>query len=124
MVATGILAKVEANRLQKAVEGLVSGAYTITLASQSEAEICGFVANGDSKQYGVVLSEERAFCSCPDAIYRKGICKHAVALALFAIRQPRPKQGESPQVTELTGEAKPYDLKLGKTRPGWSIRSV
>ncbi len=29
MVTTTILAKVEAGRLQKAVEGLVSGAYTI-----------------------------------------------------------------------------------------------
>ncbi len=32
MVATQILATVEAGRLQKAVEGLVKGAYAITLA--------------------------------------------------------------------------------------------
>ena len=50
MLTTHILATVEKGRLQKAVEGLVSGAYTITLASQNEAEIRGFVANGDGKQ--------------------------------------------------------------------------
>lgn len=76
MVTTTILSKVEAGRLQKAVEGLVSGAYTITVAAQSEQEIRGFVANGDGKQYGVVLTEEHAFCSYPDAMYRKAVCKH------------------------------------------------
>jgi hypothetical protein len=39
MIATQVLATVEAQRLQKAVEGLVSGAYAITLASQSDAEL-------------------------------------------------------------------------------------
>src|SRR5215207_95540 len=89
MVATQVLAKVEASRLQKAVEGLVSGAYAITVAQQTEAEIRGFVANGDGKEYGVVLSEGQAFCSCKDAMYRKGICKHGVALALYVIRNPK-----------------------------------
>jgi hypothetical protein len=32
MIATQILAKVEAGRLQKAVEGLVSGAYQVKVA--------------------------------------------------------------------------------------------
>jgi hypothetical protein len=91
MIATQMLAKVEAGRLQKAVEGFVSGAYIITLTSQSETEIRGFVMNGDGKEYGVVLSEGQAFCSCKDTMYRKGVCKHAVALALFAIRTPHGK---------------------------------
>ncbi|MGH7965430.1 MAG: SWIM zinc finger family protein [Candidatus Binatia bacterium] len=97
MVATQVLAKVEAGRLQKAVEGLVSGAYTMTVTEQGEAEIRGFVANGDGKEYGVVLSEGQAFCSCKDTMYRKGICKHAVALAMQAIRTPRPAVEEEPQ---------------------------
>ena len=50
MIATQILATVEAGRLQKAVEGLVKNAYVITLVSQTEQEIRGFVTNGDSKQ--------------------------------------------------------------------------
>src|SRR5262245_28774452 len=109
MVVTQVLEKVEAGRLQKAVEGLVSGAYTITLASQSETEIRGFVANGDSKQYGVVLSEDQAFCSCPDAMYRKDLCKHAVALALYAIRNPK---AQTDVGKESAAETKPLNLKL------------
>jgi len=108
MVATQILAKVEAGRLQKAVEGLVSGAYAITVAQQDEQEIRGFVANGDGKEYGVVLSEEQAFCSCKDAIYRHGICKHAVALALHVIRNPKTETKEE--------KPKPLNLKLAKVR--------
>lgn len=92
MIATSILAKVENERLQRAVEGLVSGAYAIALASQAEGEIRGFVKNGDGKEYGVVLNEGQMFCSCKDAMYRKGICKHAVALALYVIRHPQEKQ--------------------------------
>lgn len=114
MIAMQILAAVEAGRLQKAVDGLVKGAYAITLASQTEEEIRGFVANGDGKQYGVVLSEGQAFCSCPDAMYRKGICKHAVALALYTIRNPQGK-------AEPKEEAKPYNLSLAKTRKGFAF---
>ena len=47
MVTTQILAKVEAGRLGKAVEGLCSGAYAITVTGQGEQEIRGFVRNGD-----------------------------------------------------------------------------
>jgi SWIM zinc finger len=104
MVATQILAKVEAGRLQKAVEGLVSGAYAITVAQQTETEIRGFVANGDGQEYGVVLSEGQSFCGCKDAIYRHGICKHAVALALHVIRTPQreqPQQAQSWHVGDL-----------------------
>src|SRR5262245_33317469 len=89
MVTTTILAKVDGQRLQQAVEELVNGAYTITLAGQSDGEMRGFVTNGDGKRYGLVLSEEHAFCSCPDAMYRRNVCKHAVALALYVIRNPQ-----------------------------------
>lgn len=106
MVATQVLAKVEAGRLQKAVEGLVSGTYAITVTEQGAAEIRGFVANGDGREYGVVLNAGQAFCSCKDAMYRKGICKHAVALALHTIRNPQT-------------EGEPTLPKLARTRPGW-----
>jgi predicted nucleic acid-binding Zn finger protein len=117
MVATQVLAKVEGQRLQKAVEGLVRGAYRITVVLQSEAEVRGFVANGDGKEYGVVLSKGQGFCSCKDAIYRKSICKHAVALALYVIRNPEP-QSEAEEEATAT---KPVNLKLTKTRPGFAF---
>jgi len=117
MIATTILAKVDNERLQRGVEGLASGAYTITLATQTEAEIRGFVANGDGKEYGVVLSEGQAFCSCKDAMYRKGVCKHSVALALYTIRTPRVAV-----VKDVQTEARPIVMpKLAKTRPGWAF---
>jgi hypothetical protein len=84
-----ILATVEPGRLQTAVDGFVSGAYTITPTAQTETEIRGFVANGDGQQYGVVLSEGQVFCSCKDAMYRHTICKHAVLLGLYVIRSPK-----------------------------------
>jgi uncharacterized Zn finger protein len=107
MLTTQVLATVEKTRLQKTVDGLVNGSYSITLASQSDTEIRGFVQNGDGKEYGVVLTEGQAFCSCKDAIYRRGICKHAVALSLYAIRNPEEKQ-----------EERAPDLSLVKARRG------
>lgn len=108
-----ILAHVEGQRLQKAVEGLVNGAYTVTVASRTETEIRGFVANGDGREYGVVLTETKASCSCRDAMFRHAVCKHAVILALHTIRNPQ---------TEAVVEAKeerPVNLKLARTRLGW-----
>ena len=109
MVATTILAKVDNERLQRGVEGLTAGAYKITLVAESDAEIRGFVANGDGQEYGVVLSEGQSFCGCKDAVYRKGICKHAVALALHVIRNPQ-KEGKAEETP------RPYNLKLAKVR--------
>jgi len=114
MVATTILAHVEKGRLQKAVEGLVSGPYTITVTGQNEAEIRGFVKNGDGKEYGVVLSEGHVFCSCPDAMYRHTICKHALALALYTIRNPQTE-------AEKEEAPRPINLKLAKVRPGFAF---
>lgn len=111
MVTQTILAQVEAGRLLKATEGLVTSAYRITPTAQTDTEIRGVVANGDGQQYGVVLTEGRAFCSCPDSIFRHSICKHAVVLALHVIRAPK---------TEAAEEPRPVNLKLAKTRPGWS----
>ena len=89
MVATQILAKVEQGRWQKAVEAWASGAYTITVTRQNEQEVRGFVANGDSKEYGVTLAEGRSFCGCKDHMFRGGICKHMLALALHVTRPLR-----------------------------------
>ena len=114
MIAIQTLARVEAQRLQKAVEGLVNGAYAITLALETKSELRGFVTNGDGKEYGVALNEGQAFCSCKDAMYRKTVCKHAVALALYTIRHPQ-------TAMQAKKEMKPYDLSLGKTRKGFAF---
>lgn len=90
---TRLLQQVDGQRLLRATEGLVTGSYKVTLTAQMAQEVRGFVANGDGKQYGVVLSDGHAFCSCPDAMYRKVTCKHAVLLALSIIRNPKGKPG-------------------------------
>jgi len=111
-----ILAKVEANRLQKAVEGLVSGAYQVTVTLQDEHRVCGTVTNSDRKPYAVTIGmDDFVACNCPDAIYRRGTCKHMVVLALYVIRTPKPEQ---------PGQAPAPNLKLKKISPGYYSRSL
>ena len=86
-----ILKQVSSDRLQRAVCGFVDGSLTITLTRQSESEIRALVKNGDRKEYGVTLTESLTTCSCKDALYRGGICKHGVAVVLHVLRTPQPK---------------------------------
>src|ERR1041385_5704506 len=104
MLAIHILATVEPQRLLKATEGLVNGAFTITVTRSEEDSLEGFVKNGDNVEYAVAITPARVFCSCKDSMFRHSICKHSVALMLYAIRNP--------QVTKK-GETAP-NLKLGK----------
>jgi uncharacterized Zn finger protein len=92
MVITTVLAKVEENRLARGMKGLASGAYGVRVTHQGDREIRGYVKNGDGGEYGVVLNEGQTFCSCPDAMYRKVICKHSIALALFCLARSQQSQ--------------------------------
>jgi uncharacterized Zn finger protein len=109
MIATATLAKVENERLQRGVEGLTAGAYTIALARQTEQEVSAYVTNGDGKTYSVTLTEGRSFCGCGDNMFRGKTCKHAVALALYVIRQPQ-------AVKPVEEAPKPLNLKLTRVR--------
>jgi uncharacterized Zn finger protein len=86
------LQHVSPERLQKAVCGLADGSLTVALTRQADSELRGLVKNGDAKEYGVTLTEGCAFCSCPDALYRGLVCKHAVALALHVLRTPQNRE--------------------------------
>jgi uncharacterized Zn finger protein len=112
MIETSILAKVETDRLQRGVEGLTAGAYSITLTRLTEAEISAYVTNGDGNTYSVTLTEGKAFCGCGDSMFRGKTCKHAVALALHAIRQPQAEAKTERQETA----PKPLNLTLAKVR--------
>src|SRR5262245_13130669 len=81
-----VLQHVTVDRLQKAVTALAEGSLTITLTGQTADEIRALVKNGEGKEYGVVLTETKVFCSCADALYRGSICKHATTLALALLR--------------------------------------
>jgi uncharacterized Zn finger protein len=112
MIAIQVLAKVEAGRLQKGVEGLTAGAYSITLTRQTGQEISAYVTNGDGKTYSVTLTEGKVFCGCEGSMFRGKTCKHSVALALYAIRTPQ--AGVQAGTQEAT--PKPLNLKLAKVR--------
>jgi hypothetical protein len=118
MIEQSILARVEPGRLAKAVEGLVSGAYQVEVTFRDQYRACGTVTNGDRKPYAVTLGmDEFVACNCPDATYRKGICKHVVVLALHTIRNPQPEQPKQAQ-------APAPNLKLKKVSPGFYSRSL
>jgi hypothetical protein len=97
-VSVRILATVPVDRLQKAVNALVDASLTVTLTRQTEAEIRALVKNSGGTDYGVTLTASDTFCSCPDALYRGAICKHAAAVALFVLRRSAiPSQNSTPQ---------------------------
>ena len=111
MITTSILATVDNDRLQRGVEGLIAGAYNVTLTRLTEQEISAYVANGDGKSYSVTLTEGRSFCGCGDSMFRGKTCKHAVALAPYAIRNTSAVKDET-----QTEAPKPLNLKLAKVR--------
>jgi predicted nucleic acid-binding Zn finger protein len=81
-----VLQHVSTDRLQKAVTALADSSLTMTLTRQTETEIRALVKNGEGKEYGITLTEAGVFCSCPDALYRGNVCKHATTLALAVLR--------------------------------------
>lgn len=93
MLTQTVLAKVEGGRLQKAVEGLVSGAYTATMIHQEPEWLSGYVANGDGQRYATTITPTLTACSYLDFMHRARaagyICKHHVVLALHVIRTPK-----------------------------------
>jgi uncharacterized Zn finger protein len=102
MIATTTLARVDNERLQRGVEGLASGAYSITVTRFTEDEVSAFVANGDGKDYSVTLTAVRSFCGCKDSMFRGKTCKHAVSLALYVIRTPETKWATEMPAPDLT----------------------
>ena len=106
-ITTHTLARVDTERLQRGVEGLASGAYAITVTRYTEDEVSAQVSNGDNKSYPVTLTAVRSFCGCNDSLFRGKTCKHAVALALYAIRTPE---------TDMKTEVSAPNLSLAKVR--------
>jgi uncharacterized Zn finger protein len=96
------LARVDTERLQRGVEGLASGAYAITVTRFTEDEISASVSNGDGKSYPVTLTAVLSFCGCHDSQFRGKTCKHAVSLALYAIRTPETKWATEMPAPDLT----------------------
>src|SRR4051812_48413457 len=93
LLLSPILTGVSPERLQKAVAGIISGEYRVTVTQQTGQEIHGVVINENGQEYRCSILAESATCSCKDAQYRHVLCKHLSALALATIRPPRARQG-------------------------------
>src|SRR5262245_6228604 len=90
-----VLQRVSPERLQKAVNALVTGDMSLSVTRHTATEIRALVKNGDGIEHGTVLTEALATCSCRDSLYRGTVCKHAAAVALSVLRTPPPKQEAS-----------------------------
>ncbi|HEV8718298.1 MAG TPA: SWIM zinc finger family protein [Candidatus Binatia bacterium] len=119
MCATAtILAAADETRLHKVVEEMRTGGYQVTLTFRSDGEVRGRVQHTDGRVYDCTITRVGTFCSCPDALYRRRICKHAVLLALYELSTP-------PSASHLVQEDSPQEigqrpeLKLVKVRPGF-----
>ncbi len=116
MKATAVvLARVEDKRFAKAVEGIRTGVYQVTVTLHNATEVRGFITSEGGRVYGCTITEAGPFCSCPDALYRGCVCKHAVALALYAIRHPQPALSLPAEQQPQAREPGP-NLTLGKVR--------
>ena|SRR2546422_8960399 len=82
-----ILRESTPDRHQKAVRGLADGTLTVTLVKQSDAEIRALVKNGSGLEYRVIINDAGSICSCPDAFYHRGPCKHAAAVCIFSLQR-------------------------------------
>jgi uncharacterized Zn finger protein len=91
-----VLQHVPTDRLQKAINALAEGSMSVILTRTTETEIRALVRNGEKHEYSVTITEALTSCSCKNTLYRGGVCKHAVALALYAIRNPDAEQSKQP----------------------------
>ena len=111
VITTDFLAKVDMARLKKAAQGLESGTMQVLIEGRDESAVWGLVRTGEEKAYSVQVANGYASCSCPDWSFRHRhgheVCKHALALALYAINHPEEYPSE--------GERKP-DLRLTRVR--------
>lgn len=81
------LENIRPHSLQKAMAGLSTGRYTITLTTQTAAAI-GAIVQREGAQYGVTLTPAGGFCSCPDYLFRFTKCCHIAMVALTIAQQP------------------------------------
>jgi len=117
---TNALTHAEPDRLHKAMTGLMEDTLHVSVTYRSEVEIRAEIVNGDTTLYAVVLTPERAFCSCKDAQYRQGkvcsqdnplllhACKHALALAVWTLQNPVEEEEDASSIHYLRPDNTPW----------------
>jgi hypothetical protein len=117
-----VLAKVEDTRFHRAIDGTRSGTYQVKITLRNEDEVRGLVKIPNGAEYGCSITPAGAFCSCPDALYRGIICKHAVVLALYDIRNPpSPLKEKTEEGEQRRASEDPPNLKLVRARRDFSF---
>ena len=106
-ILANVLLSVSKDRLQRAFQGIISGAYHVSVRQLDEKAYQGYVRNG-SKSYYCQVKEDCTTCDCKDALYRRVACKHAAILCLWLTR---------PQVIKQPGRKKRSHLSLAWSRP-------
>ena len=120
-----ILSKAESARLLKATEGLCTGTYYITVARRSVEDLHGVVRNEQGAEYRVTVWAGWVVCSCPDSRHRAAVCKHAIALVLYAIRHPENLlQGGGVQACSAAGPGADRRLTLSLIANSRLVRSL
>jgi len=99
MITQAFLAKVDLARLQKAAHGLQSGTMDVLIERRTDGAVWGLVRNGEEKVYSVHVAGDAASCSCPDYMFRRALCKHALALCLYAIDHPEEGAERTPDLS-------------------------
>lgn len=97
LLALTALKSVSSDRLQRAATILAENSLAVTLTRLSDADIRALVKNGEGSEYGVVIMDGAITCSCKDSLFRGVTCKHAVALALYALRTTQTEQFPQPR---------------------------
>jgi hypothetical protein len=115
-----LLAAVNDIRVHKAVDEMRNGAYQITLTVRSDMEVRGRVQHIDGKEYDCTITAAGTLCSCPDALYRRRICKHAILLALYELSTPPALAHAGPDLSS-SETTRPPDLRLGKVRQNFGF---
>jgi hypothetical protein len=88
--AVHVLRHADPERLQRGCLLLDLESGITPLLHADGPDVRAFVPGLGGSSYAVVLTPRGSYCSCKDAMYRATICKHAVLLALLALRAPLP----------------------------------
>lgn len=79
----GIIERADKERLDKALAGLLDGAYKVRALEWRIGEIRAYISNREGKDYGVAINDSKAFCYYPDYSFtNEGICKPILMLLL------------------------------------------
>jgi uncharacterized Zn finger protein len=92
-----VLRRVPLDRIQKAIAGLMNNSMKVTIDVQKRRGLWASVEGDSGQTYTVIIVETSLICSCRDAEYRDGACKHLAAAVLYVLRATPPEELQDPE---------------------------